>query len=61
MLRVGVVQFEPKIGKVQENVDFATKLCAQLARGDVDIVCLPEMAFTGELPFMCFGSRTEDR
>lgn len=47
MLRIAVVQFEPKIGKVQENVDVATQLCAQLERGDVDIVCLPEMSFTG--------------
>lgn len=47
MLRIGVVQFEPKIGKVRENVDVATKLCAKLKRGDVDIVCLPEMVFTG--------------
>lgn len=52
MLRIAVVQFEPKIGKVQENVDVATQLCAQLERGDVDIVCLPEMSFTGMKPYV---------
>ncbi|KAH9841390.1 carbon-nitrogen hydrolase [Rhodofomes roseus] len=46
-MRVAVVQFAPKIGRVQENLETAQTLCAQLAPRSVDLVCLPEMIFTG--------------
>ncbi|KAK7690121.1 hypothetical protein QCA50_006770 [Cerrena zonata] len=46
-LRVAVVQFDPKIGEVQENITKATKLCSQLRPHTVDLVCLPELIFTG--------------
>ncbi|PCH40270.1 hydrolase [Wolfiporia cocos MD-104 SS10] len=46
-MRVAVVQFAPKIGRVQENIHVAQKLCEKLKPKSVDLVCLPEMIFTG--------------
>ncbi|KAI0726312.1 carbon-nitrogen hydrolase [Fomitopsis betulina] len=46
-MRIAVVQFSPKIGQVQENLATARRLCAQLTPRSVDLVCLPEMIFTG--------------
>ncbi|TBU31794.1 carbon-nitrogen hydrolase [Dichomitus squalens] len=46
-MRIAVVQFAPQIGKVQENIDKAQKLCDRLRPDSVDLVCLPEMIFTG--------------
>lgn len=39
--------FEPILGEVQRNLDHATKMIASLNPGDIDILVLPEMAFTG--------------
>ncbi|KAL1719054.1 carbon-nitrogen hydrolase [Schizophyllum commune] len=47
LLRVAVVQFNPKIGQVQANIARARELCGKLEPQSVDLVCLPEMAFTG--------------
>ncbi|KAI0712006.1 carbon-nitrogen hydrolase [Earliella scabrosa] len=46
-MRIAVVQFDPKIGQVQDNIDQAHRLCERLQPGTVDLVCLPEMIFTG--------------
>ncbi|GJE88441.1 carbon-nitrogen hydrolase [Phanerochaete sordida] len=46
-MRVAVVQFAPKIGEVQYNVEKATKLLSDVEPGTVDLVCLPEMIFSG--------------
>ncbi|TFK85333.1 carbon-nitrogen hydrolase [Polyporus arcularius HHB13444] len=46
-MRIAVVQFAPKIGRVQENIVTAQKLCGRLQPDSVDLVCLPEMIFTG--------------
>jgi len=46
-MRVAVVQFAPKIGQVQDNVATARRLCEKLGPRSVDLVCLPEMIFTG--------------
>ncbi|KZT11849.1 carbon-nitrogen hydrolase [Laetiporus sulphureus 93-53] len=46
-MRVAVVQFAPKIGRVQENIETARKLCEQIKPHSVDLVCFPEMVFTG--------------
>ncbi|KAI5897135.1 carbon-nitrogen hydrolase [Schizophyllum commune H4-8] len=47
LLRVAVVQFNPKIGQVQANIARVRELCGKLEPQSVDLVCLPEMAFTG--------------
>ncbi|KAI8994163.1 carbon-nitrogen hydrolase [Trametes punicea] len=46
-MRVAVVQSAPKIGQVQENIRKAQTLCERLSPYTVDLVCLPEMIFTG--------------
>ncbi|KIO05275.1 hypothetical protein M404DRAFT_15340 [Pisolithus tinctorius Marx 270] len=46
-LRVGVVQFAPKIGKVQANIAKARELCKGLTPRCVDLLCFPEMIFAG--------------
>ncbi|TFK33047.1 carbon-nitrogen hydrolase [Crucibulum laeve] len=46
-LRIAVVQFSPKIGQVQANLLKARDLCRKLQPRSVDLVCFPEMAFTG--------------
>ncbi|EIN12801.1 carbon-nitrogen hydrolase [Punctularia strigosozonata HHB-11173 SS5] len=47
MARIAVIQYAPKIGHVSENISRATALCADLEPGSVDLVCLPEMVFSG--------------
>ncbi|EGN93928.1 hypothetical protein SERLA73DRAFT_189058 [Serpula lacrymans var. lacrymans S7.3] len=46
-LRIAVVQFAPKIGQVHANIAKARELCKQIIPRSVDLVCLPEMIFTG--------------
>lgn len=45
--RIAVVQFDPKLCMVEENIERARELCSGLAPGSVDLVCLSEMVFTG--------------
>ncbi|GLB38646.1 putative carbon-nitrogen hydrolase [Lyophyllum shimeji] len=46
-LRVAVVQFNPKNGQVDENIAKARDLCLRLQPHSIDLLCFPEMAFTG--------------
>lgn len=46
-LRIGVVQLNPKIGQVQANIARAHELCSKLQPKSLDMLCFPEMAFTG--------------
>ncbi|KAH9047681.1 carbon-nitrogen hydrolase [Lactarius hengduanensis] len=46
-LRIAVVQFAPKIGQIQLNLEKARGYCESLAPGSIDLLCLPEMIFTG--------------
>lgn len=46
-LRIAVVQFAPKIGQIQQNVEKARRYCEGLAPDSIDLLCLPEMIFTG--------------
>jgi len=46
-MKVAVVQFDPKIGQVQANIQIAERLCGQITPQSVDLICLPEMCFTG--------------
>lgn len=47
--RIALVQFNPKFCAVEQNINTARRLCAQLQPGSVDLVCLSEMVFTGYL------------
>jgi len=46
-MRIATVQFSPLIGRVADNLARAKELTASLQPDAVDLVCLPEMAFTG--------------
>ncbi|KAJ7464769.1 carbon-nitrogen hydrolase, partial [Mycena galericulata] len=45
--RIAIVQFQPKIGQVQANMAKARELCRGILPRSVDLVCLPEMVFSG--------------
>ncbi|KAG7088032.1 hypothetical protein E1B28_012068 [Marasmius oreades] len=46
-LRIAVVQFCPKIGQIQANIKRAKELCRKIEPRSVDLVCFPEMVFSG--------------
>ncbi|KAG9036992.1 Carbon-nitrogen hydrolase [Tulasnella sp. JGI-2019a] len=46
-LRVAVVQMDPTVERVEDNIKKARKLTDGLKRGTVDLVCFSEMIFTG--------------
>ncbi|KAG1818684.1 carbon-nitrogen hydrolase [Suillus subaureus] len=46
-LRVAVVQFAPKLGQVQANIAKARELCNRLKPRSIDLLCFPEMVFSG--------------
>ncbi|PPQ80441.1 hypothetical protein CVT25_001768 [Psilocybe cyanescens] len=46
-LRIGVVQLAPKLGQVQANLAKAREFCRKISPRSVDLLCFPEMAFTG--------------
>ncbi|KDQ62726.1 hypothetical protein JAAARDRAFT_30627 [Jaapia argillacea MUCL 33604] len=46
-IRIGVVQFWPELGQVEENIERARQICAKLEPRSIDLLCLPEMIFTG--------------
>ncbi|KAG9308866.1 carbon-nitrogen hydrolase [Chiua virens] len=46
-LRIAVVQFAPKLGEVHANIAKARELCRKLTPRSVDLVCFPEMIFSG--------------
>ncbi|XP_006462838.1 hypothetical protein AGABI2DRAFT_71992, partial [Agaricus bisporus var. bisporus H97] len=46
-LRVGVIQYSPKLGQVQANLRRVKELSDNIQPGSIDLLCLPEMALTG--------------
>ncbi|KAG6860781.1 hypothetical protein C0995_007587 [Termitomyces sp. Mi166 len=46
-IRIAVVQLNPKIGEVDANIARARELCFKLKPHSIDLLCFPEMAFTG--------------
>ncbi|KAJ7728815.1 carbon-nitrogen hydrolase [Mycena maculata] len=45
--RIAIVQFQPKLGQVQANMAKARELCRGIPPRSVDLICLPEMVFSG--------------
>ncbi|KAJ6508297.1 carbon-nitrogen hydrolase [Mycena sanguinolenta] len=45
--RIAILQFQPKIGQISTNITRARELCRGIPPRSVDLVCLPEMAFSG--------------
>jgi predicted amidohydrolase len=52
-MKVGCLQFAPKLGEVHENIRKADSLLEDTSSSELDILVLPEMAFSGE---RCFDS-----
>lgn len=46
-VNIGLIQFESKLGKVEENVEKAVKMIKEAAEKGANIVCLPELFSTG--------------
>lgn len=46
-LRIGVVQFDPKLGQPQRNRQRVEQILEAVQPGSVDLLLLPEMALTG--------------
>ncbi|KAL0080938.1 carbon-nitrogen hydrolase [Phycomyces blakesleeanus] len=46
-MKLACCQFEPKWGACQENITKANQLLVKYKAGDIDVLVLPEMAFTG--------------
>ncbi|KAI5816034.1 carbon-nitrogen hydrolase [Pyronema omphalodes] len=46
-MRIGCLQLNPKLGCVTQNLQEASKLLHDAAPKDLDLLVLPEMAFTG--------------
>ncbi|KAF9516493.1 hypothetical protein BS47DRAFT_1315323 [Hydnum rufescens UP504] len=46
-LNIAMVQLDPQIGLVDNNIKKAKELTKTLQPGSVDLLCFPEMAFTG--------------
>ncbi|KAI0322393.1 carbon-nitrogen hydrolase [Amylostereum chailletii] len=45
--RIAVLQFAPKIGEVEHNIQKAREHCLNILPNSIDLLCLPEMIFTG--------------
>ncbi|KAJ3837858.1 carbon-nitrogen hydrolase [Lentinula raphanica] len=54
-LRIALVQYSPKLGEVEDNMERVEELCSRIEPGSVDLVCFPEMALSGYV----FHSPTE--
>lgn len=54
-LRIACVQYDSRIGQVERNIQHVDRLLTALRPEDVDILLLPEMAFTGYV----FASKDE--
>ena len=46
-MRIGCIQFAPVLGEVEQSMTAATVVLEQGDATDVDLLVLPELAFTG--------------
>ena len=54
-LRLALVQYDAKLGQVQANIGRVDALIAKIQPNSIDVLLLPEMAFTGYM----FDSRED--
>ena len=47
-MRIACLQFSAKLGKVEDNIARANALLKDSSVPDLDLLILPELAFTGE-------------
>ena len=50
-MRIGCLQFAPKLGQVEENIRKADFLLEGTSATELDLLVLPEMAFSGNTSF----------
>lgn len=48
-MRIGCLQFAPRLAQVDENLELADEILDRANPEDLDILVLPELAFTGTL------------
>ena len=46
-MRIACLQFNPKLGQVEDNISRAEALLAEVDTTNLDLLVLPELAFTG--------------
>lgn len=47
-MRIATLQFAPQLGRVSANIARADELLKEYSPGEIDLLVLPEMAFSGE-------------
>ena len=50
-MRIGCLQFAPQVGDVDNNLNRADAVLKKANPHDLDLLVLPELAFTGTLPW----------
>lgn len=55
-MRIGCLQFAPQVGDVDNNLNRADAVLSKANPEDLDILVLPEMAFSGMLYFLSYPS-----
>lgn len=54
-MRIGCLQFAPQVGDVNNNLNRADSVLSRCDPEDLDLLVLPELAFTGQLVcYYCF-------
>jgi protein N-terminal amidase len=48
-MRIGCLQFAPQVGDVDNNLNRADSVLSKANPEDMDLLVLPELAFSGEL------------
>lgn len=51
-MRIACLQFAPQVGDVNNNLNRADLILSRANVGDIDLLVLPELAFTGR--FACY-------
>lgn len=59
-MRIACLQFAPQLGDVDQNLNRADAVLSKANPKDIDLLVLPELAFSGELMF-CFGVPLQPR
>jgi predicted amidohydrolase len=52
-MRIGVLQFAPTVGEVEHNLNRADAVLNKANPKDLDLIVLPELAFTGKSSVDC--------
>lgn len=47
-MRIGCLQFAPQVGDIENNLNRADAVLSKADMEDLDLLVLPELAFTGE-------------